>query len=272
MKKKLGLNIDHVATLREARKSEYPDPVYAAGISELAGVHGITIHLREDRRHIKDNDIERLKNEVPLPLNLEMAATEEMLAIALKVKPHAVCLVPEKREELTTEGGLDAVMLEKTLTPYIKKLQDNGSRVSLFIASNIAQVEASKRTGAKVVELHTGTYAENFHSSLRGVSLELKAKADDVAIQNVEGTGLLHYVRNDDLQLLQQSATHAHNLGLEVHAGHGLNYDNVANIAAIPEIIELNIGHFLIGEAVFIGLKEAIIRMRGIIDKARSNI
>jgi len=240
MKLRLGINIDHVATLRNARGGNNPCPIRAALLALEAGADGITAHLREDRRHIRDSDIERLKNEVKLPLNLEMAATQEMLDIALKVKPHAVCLVPEKREELTTEGGLDVVMLEKTLSPYIKKLQDNGSRVSLFIAANSTQIEAAKRTGAKVVELHTGTYAEEPSQA--------------------------------NLEAIINAAKHAHNLGLEVHAGHGLNYDNITNIAAIPEIVELNIGHFLIGEAVFVGLKDAIIQMRNIMNKARGNI
>lgn len=240
MKLRLGINIDHVATLRNARGGDNPCPIRAALLAQEAGADGITAHLREDRRHIRDNDIERLKKEVPLPLNLEMAATKEMFDIALKVKPHAVCLVPEKREELTTEGGLDVLTLEKKLTPYIKKLQDNGSRVSLFIAPNKAQVESAKRTGAKVVELHTGTYAE--------------------------------HPAQENLDALKNAATLAHDLGLEVHAGHGLNYENVSNIAAIPEIVELNIGHFLIGEVVFIGLKEAIIQMRRIMDEARGSL
>lgn len=240
MKLRLGINIDHVATLRNARGGDNPCPVRAALLAQEAGANGITAHLREDRRHIRDNDIIRLKNEVPLPLNLEMAASEEMLDIALKVKPHAICLVPEKREELTTEGGLDVVAMEKILTPYIKKLQDNGSRVSLFIAPNVEQIESAKRTDAKVVELHTGTYAENPSQA--------------------------------NLEAIINAAKHANNLGLEVHAGHGLNYENVGDIAAIPEIVELNIGHFLIGEAVFVGLKESIIQMRQIMDEARGNL
>jgi pyridoxine 5-phosphate synthase len=237
---RLGINIDHVATLRNARGGDNPCPIRAALLALEAGANGITAHLREDRRHIKDHDIERLKAEVPLPLNLEMAATDEMLTIALRTKPHAVCLVPEKRAELTTEGGLDVIRMEKFLTPYIKKLQDNGSRVSLFLAPNKEQIEAAKRTSAKVVELHTGTYAENLSQENR--------------------------------QAIINSARHAHSLGLEVHAGHGLNYKNVADIAKIPEIMELNIGHFLIGEAVFIGLKEAIIQMRNIINEERSDL
>ena len=234
---RLGINIDHVATLRNARGGDNPCPIRAALLALEAGADGITAHLREDRRHIKDHDIERLRNEVPLPLNLEMAATDEMLEIALQVKPQAICLVPEKRAELTTEGGLDVMAMEKILTPYIKKLQDNGSRVSLFIAANKEQIEAAKHTGAKVVELHTGTYAEQSSQ--------------------------------ENLTAIINSAQYAHNLGLEVHAGHGLNYKNVAKIAVIPEIIELNIGHFLIGEAVFMGLKEAIAQMRKIMNNSR---
>lgn len=232
---RLGINIDHVATLRNARGGVHPCPIRAALLAMEVGADGITAHLREDRRHIKDYDIERLKAEVPLPLNLEIAATQEMLAIVMRVKPHAVCLVPEKREELTTEGGLDVVLMEKILTPFVRKIQDNSSRVSLFIDPNKEQIEAARRIGAMVVELHTGSYAEK--------KLPLKT--------------------------LQQAATLAYSLGLEVHAGHGLDYKNVIDIAKIPEIIELNIGHFLMGEAVFIGLKEAVAHMRALIDNAR---
>lgn len=234
---RLGINIDHVATLRNARGGDHPCPVRAAVAAMEAGADGITAHLREDRRHIRDKDIERLKNEVPLPLNLEMAATDEMLAIALKIYPHAVCLVPEKRSELTTEGGLNVSAQEHTLTPYIKKLQDNGSRVSLFVDADFKQLESAARTGAKVVELHTGSYAH----------------CPDAA----------------HIAQLKAAAQYAHSLGLEVHAGHGLNYDNVAAIAAIPEIKELNIGHFLMGEAMFMGMKESIRKMRKIMDGAR---
>lgn len=237
---RLGINIDHVATLRNARGGGHPCPIRAALVALEAGADGITTHLREDRRHIKDHDIERLKAEVPLPLNLEMAATDEMLAIALRVKPHAVCLVPERREELTTEGGLDAAKLEKQLTPYVKKLQDNGSRVSLFIAPQAEQLHAAKRIGAKVVELHTGQYAH-----------------------------VMGKAREEAFARLSESAMLASSLGLEAHAGHGLDYENVKPIAAIPEIAELNIGHFLVGEAVFVGLKESISRMRKIMDTAR---
>ncbi len=250
---RLGINIDHVATLRNARGGDHPCPIRAAQAAKQAGADGITAHLREDRRHIKDRDIERLKQEVDLPLNLEMAMAEEMLAIALKVKPHAVCIVPEKRQELTTEGGLDAVKLEKQLTHFVRQLQDNGSRVSLFIAPDAAQVEAVKRIGARAVELHTGEYAEEF-SSLR------EGKADE-AIQSIK--------KLDCFAALAMTASLAYSLGLEVHAGHGLNYDNVGPIATIPEIVELNIGHFLMGEAMFVGLKESIKKMREIMDKAR---
>jgi len=237
---RLGINIDHVATLRNARGGDNPCPVRAALLAAEAGADGITAHLREDRRHIRDHDIERLKNEVPLPLNLEMAMTEEMLAIALKVKPHAVCLVPEKRAELTTEGGLDALRLEKELKPFVHKLQQNGSRVSLFINPDHEQVHAAQRIGARAIEIHTGKYCH-----------------------------LLGKEREQERHLISEAAMLAHGLGMEVHAGHGLGYDNVASIAAIPEIVELNIGHFLIGEAVFVGLKDAIQRMRTIMNDAR---
>ncbi len=239
---RLGINIDHVATLRNARGGEHPCPIRAALLAKEAGADSITAHLREDRRHIKDRDIERLKAEVNLPLNLEMAMTDEMLAIALKVKPHAVCLVPERREELTTEGGLDAVKLEKKLKPFVTALQENGSRVSLFISPDAEQVEAAKRIGARAVELHTGKYALTF----------------------------LPLPEGGELLLLSSAARLAAQLGLEIHAGHGLNYDNVGPIAAIPEIVELNIGHFLMGEAVFVGLKEAIQKMRQKMGAARS--
>ena len=229
---RLGVNIDHVATLRNARGGVHPCPIQAAMLAMEAGADSITAHLREDRRHIKDADIERLKNEVPLPLNLEMAATEEMLEIALRTRPHAVCLVPEKRAELTTEGGLDAVNVEKSLMPFVQKLQENGSRVSIFIAPNTQQIEAAKRIGARAVELHTGKYAQN-----------IEALGDIIS-----------------------AAKLAADVGFEVHAGHGLNYQNVGEIAKIPEIVELNIGHFLIGEAIFCGLKPAIIRMRELMD------
>lgn len=237
---RLGINIDHVATIRNARGGEHPSPIRAAQVAMEAGADGITAHLREDRRHIRDNDIERLKNEIALPLNFEMAATDEMLAIALRVKPHAVCIVPEKREELTTEGGLDAIALESQLVPYVAKLQDAGIRVSLFISHQHEQIHAAHRAGARVVELHTGEYAHQ-----------------------------VGHAREQERQKLSESAILARALGMEVHAGHGLNYDNVKPIAAIPEIIELNIGHFLMGEAMFVGLRESIRHMRTLMNEAR---
>lgn len=240
---RLGINIDHVATLRNARGGEHPCPVRAALVAQEAGADGITAHLREDRRHIRDRDIERLRAEIALPLNLEMAMTQEMLGIALRVKPHAVCLVPEKRQELTTEGGLDAAKLERELTPFVAQLQDNGSRVSLFIAPDPRQVEAAQRIGARAIELHTGTYAECH---------------DDES-------------RERQLEALRQCARQADGLGIEVHAGHGLTYDNVAPVAAISQVRELNIGHFIIGEAVFTSLPFVINRMRCLMREARNS-
>lgn len=236
-KLRLGVNIDHVATVRNARGGAFPCPVDAAKFAQKAGADGITAHLREDRRHIRDADIVRLKAEVNLPLNFEMAATEEMLAIALKTKPHAVCIVPEKREEVTTEGGLDVIAIQARLQPMVQQLAAAGIRVSLFIAPDLAQIAAAKRVGAQVVELHTGSYAEG---------------------------------AKDELLHLQKAATYAASIGLEVHAGHGLNYDNMSAIAAIPEVVELNIGHFLVGQAIFVGLEEAIKTMRERMDAARS--
>ena len=244
-KLRLGVNIDHVATLRNARGSAYPDPVRAALLAEAAGADGITAHLREDRRHIRDADIEALMAALTTPLNFEMAATAEMQAIALRLKPHAVCLVPEKREERTTEGGLDVAGDDNRLASYIAPLRDAGCRVSMFISHDPRQIEASARIGAAVVELHTGLY-----SDLHAEGREEAAQAELVA--------------------LQRGAALAHSLGLEVHAGHGLTYDNVAPIAAIPEVMELNIGHFLMGEAVFLGLGPAIEEMRRLMDMARA--
>ncbi|WP_010545463.1 pyridoxine 5'-phosphate synthase [Sphingomonas elodea] len=237
---RLGVNIDHVATVRNARGSGYPDPVRAALLAAEAGADGITAHLREDRRHITDADIARLSTELTVPLNLEMAATEEMLAIAIRHRPHAVCIVPEKREERTTEGGLDAAGMFDLLAPMVAKLRDNGSRVSLFIEPDPRQIDAAIRLGAPVVELHTGAYAE-----LEGAALaaELKRLSDAAALA----------ARN----------------GIEPHAGHGLTFDNVVPIAAIPQVMELNIGHFLIGEAIFDGLAPVIRRMRSLMDSAR---
>ena len=237
---RLGVNIDHVATIRNARGSPYPDPVRAALIAQEAGADGITAHLREDRRHITDDDIARLSEQLTVPLNLEMAATDEMLAIALRHRPHAVCIVPERREERTTEGGLDAAGLHNLLAPMVDKLGEAGCRVSLFIAPDPRQVEAAVRLRAPVIELHTGHYCE--------VAGEERA---------------------EELRRLTDMAALAAKNGLEPHAGHGLTYDNVEPIAAIPQLAELNIGHFLIGEAIFLGLRESIARMRSAMDAAR---
>lgn len=238
---RLGVNIDHVATIRNARGGSHPDPVRAARLAAQAGADGITAHLREDRRHISDRDIERLGREIALPLNLEMAATEEMLAIALRHRPHAACLVPEKREERTTEGGLDARRFQDELAPYVRQLGEAGIRVSLFVEPDPAQLDAAKALGAPVVELHTGAYCE------------------------AEGPA-----RARHLDRIRTAATHAAEIGLECHAGHGLTFDTVAPVAAIATLAELNIGHFLIGEAIFGGLESAIRRMRALMDKARA--
>ena len=237
---RLGVNIDHVATIRNARGGLHPDPVRAARLAAEAGADGITAHLREDRRHISDFDIERLSREIDLPLNFEMAATEEMLQIALRAKPHAACIVPEKREERTTEGGLDAIGGHNHLAPMIARLNDAGIRVSLFIEADPRQLDAAKRLGAPVIEIHTGAYCE--------------AQGEE---------------RERHLARIVEAAAHAQALGLECHAGHGLSYDTVAPVAAIPSIMELNIGHFLVGEAIFVGLHEAIRRMRLAMDAAR---
>jgi pyridoxine 5-phosphate synthase len=244
-KLRLGVNIDHVATVRNARGSAYPDPVRAAKLAEVAGADGITAHLREDRRHISDNDIERLMEALSVPLNFEMAATDEMQAIALRHKPHAVCIVPEKREEVTTEGGLEVVRQESRLAAFIAPLRDAGCRVSIFIGPDRDQIEAAARIGAPVIELHTGAYCD-FHAA--GATAE----------------------RDAELARLRDMAAFANSLGLEVHAGHGLTYDSVAPIAALPEVMELNIGHFLIGEAIFCGLENAIGEMRRLMDEART--
>lgn len=242
---RLGVNIDHIATVRNARGGNYPDPLRAALMAEEAGADGITAHLREDRRHIMDNDIEKLMEHLTTPLNLEMASTSEMQAIALRHKPHAVCLVPEKREERTTEGGLEVAADQNRLTDFIAPLSEAGCRVSLFVAADEAQLEAAVRVGAPVVELHTGAYCD-FHA---------EGRFDE---------------RDAELERLTKCATFAHGLGLEVHAGHGLTYDTVRPIAALPEIKELNIGHFLIAEAVFVGLGPSITEMRRIMEEARS--
>ncbi len=244
-KLRLGVNIDHVATVRNARGGAYPDPVRAAKMAEAAGADGITAHLREDRRHITDRDIEALMDALTLPLNFEMAATDEMQAIALRHKPHAVCLVPEKREERTTEGGLEVAREENRLAHFIAPLRDAGCRVSIFIAADKRQIEAAQRIGAAVVELHTGAYCD--------------AHAEDRLDE-----------RDIELTRIVEMAEFAHDLGLEVHAGHGLTYETVTPVAALPQIAELNIGHFIVGEAIFLGLEAAIKEMRRIMDSARS--
>lgn len=245
---RLGVNIDHVATVRNARGGQYPDPVRAAKEALAAGADGITAHLREDRRHISDADIASLSGllrDQSRPLNLEMAVTQEMLGIALHHRPHAVCLVPEKREERTTEGGLDVVGGHNWITPFVGRLNEAGARVSLFIGADPDQIDAAHRTGAAVVELHTGAYCD-------AVREGREEEADS------------------ELVALKAGAAQAAVLGLEVHAGHGIDYETVQAIAAIPEVAELNIGHFLIGEAIFVGLGPAIARMRALMDDARA--
>ena len=242
---RLGVNIDHVATIRNARGTPWPEPLRAAKIAEAAGADGITAHLREDRRHITDGDIDALMAALTLPLNLEMAATAEMQTIALRHRPHAVCLVPEKREERTTEGGLDVAGNDRALGHYIEPLRAAGCRVSLFIGHDPAQIRAAARIGAAVVELHTGAYCD----------LDTEGRVAE---------------RDTELAGLCEGAALAADLGLEVHAGHGLTFDTVGPIAAIPELAELNIGHFLIAESVFVGLGEAIGEMRRRMDAARA--
>ncbi len=241
---RLGVNIDHVATIRNARGGDHPDPLRAAEIAAAAGADGITAHLREDRRHIGDVDIERLRQRIALPLNLEMAATDEMLSIALRHRPHAACIVPEKREERTTEGGLDAAAGAAHLAPIVQALTGAGIRVSLFIEPDRRQLDTARALGAPVVELHTGTYCEAFHSGPDAFARELGR--------------------------LAEAALYGRSLGLEVHAGHGLSFDTVKPVARIPEIVELNIGHFLIGEAIFVGLAESVRTMRRLMDQARA--
>ncbi|WP_104018482.1 pyridoxine 5'-phosphate synthase [Roseovarius nitratireducens] len=241
---RLGVNIDHVATVRNARGGAYPDPLRAARIAEEAGADGITAHLREDRRHISDADIDGLIEVLTVPLNFEMAATAEMQKIALRHKPHAVCLVPEKREERTTEGGLEVAREENRLAHYIVPLREAGCRVSIFIAADKRQIDAAHRIGAEVIELHTGAYCD------------AHAEGDITT-------------RDRELEGLREMASYAHSLGLEVHAGHGLTYDTVQPVAALPEVRELNIGHFIIGEAIFMGLQPAIAEMRRLMDEAR---
>ncbi len=240
---RLGVNIDHVATIRNARGGRHPDPVRAAKLAAVAGADGITAHLREDRRHISDLDIERLGAEIDLPLNLEMAATREMLAIALRHRPHAACIVPERREEVTTEGGLDARAGGNRLKRYVDSLGGAGIRVSLFVDPEPSQLDAAVRLGAPVVELHVGAYCD----ATPGPSQEA------------------------ELERIRATAAHAENIGLECHAGHGLTFDTVGPVAAIPTIVELNIGHFLIGEAIFGSLESAITRMRAAMESARAD-
>jgi len=237
---RLGVNIDHVATVRNARGGFHPDPVRAALLAEKAGADGITAHLREDRRHIIDSDIERLMVEIKIPLNFEMAATDEMLEIATRLKPASACIVPEKRQELTTEGGLDVIGGYESLKPYIAKLKDEGVSVSLFIDPDLKQIKASKDVGADKIELHTGSYVD---------AGELDQDAE--------------------LERLRAGAKYSSELDLEVHAGHGLNYETVEAVAKIPEFTEFNIGHFLIGEAIFVGLEESISEMRTLMDRGR---
>jgi pyridoxine 5-phosphate synthase len=241
---RLGVNIDHVATIRNARGGDHPDPMRAVRIVQQAGGDGITVHLREDRRHIRDSDLDTIMAGATLPINLEMAATEEMLEIALRHKPHAACIVPEKREERTTEGGLDAAGLHNTLAPMVGRLTDAGIRVSLFIEPEARQIEAAMQLAAPVVELHTGRYAHLWlDEDAAGIEAELRRIADAAAL----------CAKN----------------GIEPHAGHGLTFDNVQPIAAIPQLAELNIGHYLIGEAIFDGLEASIRRMRQLMDEAR---
>jgi pyridoxine 5-phosphate synthase len=242
---RLGVNIDHVATVRNARGGALPDPVRAAHLAIAAGADGITAHLREDRRHIRDADMERLAAELTKPLNFEMGATEEMIALAERLKPHAACLVPEKREERTTEGGLDVVGQEAHLTPAIARLKAAGCRVSLFIEPDEAPIAMAAKLGAPVVELHTGSWC---HAVIDGETAKAEA----------------------EFQRLANGAALGAKLGLEVHAGHGLDYDTARTLAAVPAFVEFNIGHFLVGEAIFIGLEEAIRRMRQAMDEGRA--
>jgi pyridoxine 5-phosphate synthase len=241
---RLGVNIDHVATVRNARGGAHPDPFRAALLAVEAGADGITAHLREDRRHIRDADMRRLAAELPVPLNFEMAATDEMRRLALELKPRACCLVPERREERTTEGGLDVAGVAARLATYVGELAEAGIRVSMFVEPDPAQIDASHAVGAAVVELHTGTYCE-------------AVTAGHAAATEAE------------LARIRRAAARAAELGLECHAGHGLAFDSVGPVAAIPNVVELNIGHFLVGEALFVGLGPAIRRMRALMDEAR---
>lgn len=243
---RLGVNIDHVATIRNARGGVHPAPAKAAAIAQAAGADGITIHLREDRRHIRDADLEAVRSAVNLPINLEMATTYEMLAIALAYKPHAACLVPERREERTTEGGLDVARLHNQVEPFVRALRDSGSRVSLFIEPSKVQIAVAEAMGAPVVELHTGKY------------VELVFAGD-------------HAAAGEELNRLREAAAYGHEKGIEIHVGHGLTYDTVRPVAAIAEVRELNIGHFIMGEALFVGLDSAVRRMRHEINLARDS-
>jgi pyridoxine 5-phosphate synthase len=240
---RLGVNIDHVATVRNARGGAHPDPVRAAHLAILAGADGITAHLREDRRHIRDDDILRLKHEIIAPLNFEMAATDEMIGIATRIRPHAACLVPEKREERTTEGGLDIIVGHDHLRPVVRVLKDQGIRVSLFVEPEMEIMEAARALEAPVVELPTGSYCDAFGDEARAAH---------------------------ELDRLRRAAGHGARLGLEIHAGHGLNFENVGPVAAIPQVVELNIGHHLVGEALFTGLTDAINTMRAAMDRGRA--
>jgi pyridoxine 5-phosphate synthase len=242
---RLGVNVDHVATIRNARGGRHPDPVRAAKVAIAAGADGITAHLREDRRHIRDDDMARLKAEIDKPLNFEMAATDEMLGIALKTAPHAVCIVPEKRSERTTEGGLDAAGQHNKLAPFVAKLNDAGIRVSLFIAAETRQIEAAAKLRAPVIEIHVGAWCD-------ALAEDQTAKADA------------------EWELIRAGAQLAKNAGLEVHAGHGLDYASAETIASLPQIVELNIGHFLVGEAVFDGLAQSVKLMRAAMDRGRA--
>jgi pyridoxine 5-phosphate synthase len=242
---RLGVNIDHVATIRNARGGDHPDPVRAADLAATAGADGITAHLREDRRHIRDDDMRRLKEELDLPLNFEMASTAEMLKLCTEVQPHACCIVPENRNERTTEGGLDVAGQHNFITPFVRELMDFGIRVSLFVDPEKRQIEAAKSTGAPVVEIHTGAY------------YEATAATDPARIKA-------------ELEKIRNAAMIGQELGLEIHAGHGLTFWNVQPVAAIPQIVELNIGHFLVGEAVFMGFAEAIKEMKRLMQDART--
>ncbi len=244
---RLGVNIDHVATVRNARGGHHPDPIRAAHMAVLAGADGITAHLREDRRHIRDQDMERLKRQLFVPLNFEMAATPEMVGIATRIHPHACCLVPEKREERTTEGGLDIIGGASHLRPMIQQLKGEGIRVSLFVEPEIDVMDAACELGAPVVELHTGTYCESV------------TEGDQARVDR-------------ELERLRRAAEHGARLGLEIHAGHGLALDSVRPVAAIPQIVELNIGHALIGDAIFVGLDEAVRAMRAAMDEGRAQV